>query len=45
MCKDAEGAVAPLVVEAVEDGVDDPVDALDIHQADQGPGAAADSHR
>ena len=34
--------MAPLVVEAIEDGVDDAIDALDVDKADHGPGAAAD---
>src|SRR5215469_18712781 len=39
LCKNLEGAVFPFQVEALEDGVDDPVQAFDIHKADHGPGA------
>ena len=42
MCKDGDGAVAPLVVVAVEDGVDDPIHALDIHTADPRASAAGE---
>jgi hypothetical protein len=43
LCKKAEGAVSPLapLVVAIEDGIDNPVDALDVDEADHGPGAAA----
>ena len=36
--------MVPLVVEAVEDGMDDSAHGLDIHKADHGPGAATDLH-
>ena len=42
--KDAEGAVAPLVVEVVEDGADDAIDALDVDEADHGSGATTNLH-
>jgi hypothetical protein len=34
LCKKAEGAVFPLLVEAMEDGVDDPLDAELVDEAD-----------
>ena len=37
LCKNLEGAIFPLQVEAVEDRVDDAVHAFDIHQADHRP--------
>jgi hypothetical protein len=34
LCKKLEGAVAPILVEALEDGMDDAVDALDVGKDD-----------
>ena len=47
MCKKAEGAISPFMslVVVVEDGVDDPIDALHIDKADHGPGAATHFHK
>jgi hypothetical protein len=39
LCKDAEGAVAPLEVKALKDGVDDSVDTGDVDETDDRPGA------
>ena len=44
MCKKAEGAVFPLFVEAMEDGVDDAFDAEFVNGADHRAGAAANFH-
>jgi hypothetical protein len=44
LCKNAEGAVLPFQVEALEDGVDDSVDAVDIHKADHGPRPSSHLH-
>src|SRR5713101_1252018 len=44
LCKKAEGAVFPLLVEAMEDGVDDAFDAEFVDEADHGAGAAAHFH-
>ncbi len=41
LCKNLEGVIFPLQVEAVEDRVDDAVHAFDIHKADHRPGAAS----
>jgi hypothetical protein len=38
LCKNAEGAVFPFQVRALEDGVDDAVHALHVHKAHHGPG-------
>ena len=42
LCKKVEGTVFPLMIlmHAVEDGKDDPVDAGDVSEADRGPGTA-----
>ena len=39
LCKYTEGAIFPVQVESLEDGVDD---AVHVDEADHGPGAAAD---
>jgi len=46
LCKKAEGAVPPVVpfIVAVEGRIDDALDALDVDEADHGPGAAAHLH-
>jgi hypothetical protein len=46
VCKRAEGTVSPLLpfVVAIEDGIDDAVDAGHIDGADHGPGAASHLH-
>jgi len=44
LCKKAEGAVFPLLVEAMEDGVDDAFDAEFFDEADHGARAAAHLH-
>jgi hypothetical protein len=44
LCKKAEGAVFPLLVEAMEDGVDDAFDAEFVDEADHGARAAAHFH-
>ena len=44
LCKNLEGAIFPLQVEAVEDGIDNAVHAFDIHKADHWPGAAPHLH-
>ena len=44
LCKKAEGAIPPLVVEAVEDRKDDAVDAGDVDETDHGPGAPPHLH-
>src|SRR6266849_5729034 len=44
LCKKAEGAVFPLLVEAMEDGVDDALDAEFVDEADHGARAAAHLH-
>ena len=41
LCKKAEGAVFPLLVEAMEDGVDDAFDAEFVDEADHGSCSAA----
>src|SRR2546425_1042269 len=43
-CKYGEGAGFPFQVESLEDGMDDAVHALDIYEADHGPGATAHLH-
>ena len=45
LCKKAEGAVFPLLVEAMEDGVDNAFDAEFVDEADHGAGAAAHLHK
>ena len=42
LCKKLEGAVFPFQVEPLEDGVNDAVHALDVDEADHGPGSASD---
>jgi hypothetical protein len=42
LCKKLEGAVFPFQVEPLEDGVNDSIDALHVHEADHGPGSAPD---
>src|SRR5437899_6401108 len=46
LCKKAEGAVFPfiLLVHSVEDGIDNPIHAADIDEADHGPRAASHFH-
>jgi hypothetical protein len=44
LCKNAEGAGFPFQVEALEDGVDDAVHALHVHEADHGPSTTAYFH-
>src|SRR2546428_13956346 len=44
LCKYGEGAGFPFQVESLEDGIDDAVHALDIYEADHGPGATAHLH-
>ena len=44
LCKGPEGAAAPPVVEAVEDGVDDSFHAVDVHKTSYRPSAAPDLH-
>src|SRR3989442_12119548 len=43
LCKKPEGAVFPfgLLVHSVEDGIDNPIHAADIDEADHGPRAAS----
>src|SRR3989442_13870516 len=45
LCKYGEGAGFPFQIESLEDGVDDAVHALDIYEADHGPGATAHLHK
>jgi len=45
LSEDAEGAVAPLFVQAVENGIDDVVDALEIDKADHVQIVATDLHK
>src|ERR1700740_1479799 len=44
LCKKLEGAVFPFQVKSLKDGVDDPVHAFHVDEADHGPGAAPDFH-
>ena len=46
LCKNPEGAVFPFrfLIQAIEDGIDDPVDAGHIDKADHGSRAPADLH-
>ena len=44
LCKKSEGAVFPLLVEAMEDGVGDTLDAELVDEADHGPRSAANFH-
>jgi hypothetical protein len=44
LCKKLEGAVFPFQVEALENGIDDPIHALDVDEADHGAGSAPDFH-
>src|SRR5271157_294478 len=44
LCKNPEGAGFPFQVEALEDGVDDAIHALHVHEADHGPSAAPYFH-
>src|SRR5215467_14002006 len=39
LCKNPEGAVFPLQVKALEDGINNAISALDIQKAHRGPGA------
>lgn len=41
MCKKAEGAIFPLLVESVKDSADDALDAGQVHEADHGAHSAA----
>src|SRR2546428_4813121 len=45
LCKYGEGAGFPFQIESLEDGVDDAVQALDIYEAEHGPGATAHLHK
>jgi hypothetical protein len=45
LCKKFEGSVSPVFVEAVEDGIGDPVDALDVGKDDHGSGTASNLHK
>ncbi len=47
LCKKAEGAISPFVlfVVAIEDRVDDPIDAGDVHKANHGARATPDLHK
>ena len=42
LCKKGEGAVLPLLVEVVKDGIDDSLDAGDVDEQYHGAGAAPD---
>jgi hypothetical protein len=42
VCKKLEGAIFPLQVKSLEDGIDDAVHALNIHKTDHGPGPPPD---
>ena len=42
LCKNLEGAIFPLQVEAMKDRVDNAVHAFDIHKADHRPGPSPD---
>ena len=44
LCKKLEGAVFPFQVEALENGVDDPIHALYVDEADHGSGSAPYFH-
>src|SRR5438445_10573142 len=44
LCKKSEGAVLPLLIESLKNGIDDSLHAGDIHEHDHGPGAAAHFH-
>ena len=44
LCKKLEGAVFPLWLQAAKDGMNDPVHALQVDEADQGPGSSAHLH-
>src|ERR1700687_4611184 len=44
LCKNAEGAIFPFQVKALEDGVNDPVHAFYVHKADHRPGSSAHLH-
>jgi len=44
LCEDAGGAITPLLVQAVEDGIDDSVHALHVDETDHGPSATTDLH-
>jgi hypothetical protein len=44
LCKKFEGAVSPIFVEAMEDGIDDPVEAWDVGEDHHGPSAASHFH-
>ena len=39
LCKNPEGAVFPFQVKALEDGINDAIDALDVHKAHHRPSA------
>src|SRR6266849_10926793 len=45
LCKYGEGAGFPFQIESLEDGVDDTIHTLDVHEADHGPGATAHLHK
>src|SRR5271166_5686254 len=45
LCKNPEGAVFPFQIESLEDGVDDPIHALHVDEADHGPSAASNFHK
>src|SRR5581483_2145157 len=44
-CKYGEGAGFPFQIESLKNGVDDSVHALDVDEADHGPGATAYLHK
>jgi len=39
LCENPEGAVFPFQVKALEDGINEAIDVLDVHKAHHGPGA------
>ena len=41
LCKNLEGAVFPVQVKSLEDGIDDAIHTLNIHEADHRPGSPA----
>src|SRR6185437_15414408 len=42
LCKKGEGAILPLLIEAVKDGINNPFDTGDVDEQDHRPGAAPD---
>ena len=47
LCKKAEGTVPPfvLLVVTIEDGIDNSVDARDVHEADHRPSSSPHFHK